>query len=671
MDIFRRVGDEMRNICNLNGVKEIYLINTQGKNYLTFFKTMGEKLYSICSLEEKLNDEYFQKKDFDELLKENHEIYNDLLGDNYKTSYGNPDYAVKELGKEMGQIATYLYNRLNECISLVFSHKTEKIEKLLQLFTDAYAYVVKNGDNANGLMELIRDFEVSILDMEAEEKVNNIALDTKGYYRAIVDEANAEDLRYLFKYGKYITDNEIKTAKFLSTYEDVNKIAYTMVKGYMDSFIREKKDYTIKSTVRLIYFVGQEAIVKEVIKEFGKYNLTPVLAMVESTEANKQFTYDHRFDNALFFSKNYAEVKEERFTATFERFKEGLGKYSGIAVIESFGEVPFAPESKNTALKLSEEQSKVYQNATVRLRTIQDKYMPSKETTFTIIAFPSPEIGENFEEIFADTMKINTLDSDKWERIQNDIIGALDKGEFIHVKGCNGNRTDIKVKMQEINNPEKETNFENCIATVNIPVGEVFTSPMLKGTNGLLHLEEIFLDGLKYINLELLFKDGYIAEYNCSNFDEESKNKKYVEENLLFPNKTLPLGEFAIGTNTLAYVIAQKHNIVPILPILIGEKMGPHFAVGDTCYSYSEDERVYNAFDGKEIIAKDNEKSILRKTDIESAYTQCHTDITIPYDSLEFINAITKDGEVIEVIKNGRFILKGTEELNEPFNGEA
>ena len=268
-------------------------------------------------------------------------------------------------------------------------------------------------------------------------------------------------------------------------------------------------------------------------------------------------------------------------------------------------------------------------------------------------------------------MEINTLDSDKWERIQNEIIKALDKGDFIHVKGCNGNRTDIKVKMQEISNPEKETNFENCVATVNIPVGEVFTSPVLKGTNGILHLEEIFLDGLKYINLELVFKDGYIDEYNCSNFEEESKNKKYVEENLLFPNKTLPLGEFAIGTNTLAYVIAQKHNIVPILPILIGEKMGPHFAVGDTCYSYSEDERVYNPFDGKEIIAKDNEKSILRKTDIENAYTQCHTDITIPYDSLEFINAISKDGEIIEVIKNGRFILKGTEELNEPFNAEG
>ncbi|WP_346939628.1 aminopeptidase [uncultured Clostridium sp.] len=658
----------MSNISNLQQVKEVSLINTNDKKYLAFFKQMGEKLYHVCSLEEKLNDEYFKEKDFDELLKENHEIYSDLVGDNYKTSYGNPDYVVKELGKEMGQVATYLYNRLQGVISLVFSHKTEKIEKLLQLLIDSYAHVVKCGDNANGLIEIIRDFEVSILDMEAEEKVNNIALDTKSYYRSIVNEANPADLRYLFKYGKYITDNEIKTAKFLSTCKDVNRIAYTMVKGYMDSFIREKKDYTIKSTVMVRYYIGQEAIMREVIKEFGKYNLTPVLTRVESTDVNKQFTYDHRFDNALFFNKSFAETKEEKYVATFERYKEGLSKYSGVAVFEAFGEVPFAPESKNTALKLSEEQSKIYQNSIVRLRTIQDKYMPSRETTFTIIAFPTPEIGDNFEEIFADTMEINTLDSDKWERIQNEIIKALDKGDFIHVKGCNGNRTDIKVKMQEISNPEKETNFENCVATVNIPVGEVFTSPELKGTNGTLHLEEIFLDGLKYINLELVFKDGYIDKYNCSNFEEESKNKKYIEENLLFPNKTLPLGEFAIGTNTLAYVIAQKHNIVPILPILIGEKMGPHFAVGDTCYSYSEDERVYNPFDGKEIIAKDNEKSILRKTDIENAYTQCHTDITIPYDSLEFINAITKDGQVIEVIKGGRFILKGTEELNEPFN---
>lgn len=655
----------------INRIKEISICNDKDSKLLGFFKQQGAKLYNLCALEEKLNDEYFKNTSFEELLKENHEIYEDLIGDNYKKSYGNPDYAVAELGEELGRVATYLYGRLNQIINLVFAHKTEYIEVLLDLFVQCYDYVGVNGDNAEGLLKVIAEFEVKVMEFECEEKVKNLAVYTENNYKTIVEEADSEDLRYLFKYGKYITENEIKTAKFLSTYEGVEKIAYTMVKGYMDSFERENKDYKIKDRVKVIYFVGQEAIVKEVIKEFAKFGLTAMMTNVMTTDVNKQFDYDHRFDFALCYDEAIGKLKEEKLLVAFEKYKAELKGYSGIAVFEAFGEIPFAPESKETSLKLSDEQSKIFQEISLSIRIAQDKFIPSAETTFTIIAFPTPEIGEKFEEIFADTMKINTLDSDKWERIQNSIIGALDKGEFIHVKGCNGNRTDIKVKMHTLENPENETNFENCIATVNIPVGEVFTSPTLEGTNGVLHVEEVFLDGLKYVDLELLFKDGYVAEYSCKNFEDEEKNKKFIEENLLFPHKTLPLGEFAIGTNTLAYVIAQKHDIVSILPVLIVEKMGPHFAVGDTCYSYSEDNRVYNQFDGKEIVAKDNEKSILRKTDKNSAYTQCHTDITIPYDSIGAINAITKEGEVIEVIKSGRFVLSGTEELNEPFTQEV
>ncbi len=661
----------MDRIRNIQKIKDISLSDDKNIKILTFFKKLGGRLYNLCTLEGKLNDDYFKTTSFEELLKENHEIYKELIGDNYKNSYGNPDYAVVELGEDLGQIATYLYCRLQQVINLVFAHKVEYIDLLLSLFVDCYDYVVANGDDAEGLLEVIKNFECDALGFEGEEKVKNIAVYTDSSYKTIVEEATSEDLRYLFKYGKYITDNEIKTAKFLSTYDGVSKIAYTMVKGYMDSFERENKNYKIKDTVKVVYFVGQEAILKDVIKEFGKYDLKVILTAVMTTDVNKQYDYDHRFDIALYFDKAMSKLKEEKFAIAFEKYKKELRAFSGGAYFESFGETPFAPESKGSSLKLSDEQSKVYQESMLSLRMIQDKYIPSVENTFTIIAFPTPEIGDKFEEIFEDTMRINTLDSDKWERIQNSIIEALDKGEYIHVKGCNGNRTDIKVKMHELQNPEKETNFENCIATVNIPVGEVFTSPTLEGTNGLLHVEEVFLDGLKYVDLEILFKDGYVTEYNCGNFEEEEKNKKYIEENLLFPHKTLPLGEFAIGTNTLAYVIAQKHNIVPILPILIGEKMGPHFAIGDTCYSYSEDNRVYNQYDGKEIVAKDNAKSILRKTDRSNAYTQCHTDITIPYDSLDFINAISKDGEIIEVIKAGRFILAGTEELNEPFTEEV
>ena len=140
-----------------------------------------------------------------------------------------------------------------------------------------------------------------------------------------------------------------------------------------------------------------------------------------------------------------------------------------------------------------------------------------------------------------------------------------------------------------------------------------------------------------------------------------------LKENILFNHETLPLGEFAIGTNTTAYVAGRRFGIEDKYPILIAEKTGPHFAVGDTCYSYSEDTKVYNP-DGKEIVARDNEVSILRKENPEQAYMHCHTDITIPYDELGAITVIRKDGSEIPLLKDGRFVLPGTEILNEPLD---
>jgi hypothetical protein len=202
---------------------------------------------------------------------------------------------------------------------------------------------------------------------------------------------------------------------------------------------------------------------------------------------------------------------------------------------------------------------------------------------------------------------------------------------------------------------------------VNIPVGEVFTSPVLKGTEGVLHASKVYLNDLEYRELNLVFKDGVITEYTCGNFTEESKNKSFVKENLLFGHDSLPLGEFAIGTNTTAYMMGKKYDIAPRLPILIAEKTGPHFAIGDTCYKHSEETMTYNP-DGKAIVARDNEVSLLRKTDLAKAYFNCHTDITLPYDELKAITVYCKDGTSIPIIENGRFVLEGTEELNKAFD---
>ena len=100
------------------------------------------------------------------------------------------------------------------------------------------------------------------------------------------------------------------------------------------------------------------------------------------------------------------------------------------------------------------------------------------------------------------------------------------------------------------------------------------------------------------------------------------------------------------------------------MPILIAEKMGPHFAFGDTCYSHEEDNITYNP-DGKAITARDNECSIIRKTDIKKAYFNCHTDITIPLAELGDIYTNEPDGAHTYIIRDGKFVLEGSEILNE------
>ena len=112
--------------------------------------------------------------------------------------------------------------------------------------------------------------------------------------------------------------------------------------------------------------------------------------------------------------------------------------------------------------------------------------------------------------------------------MQQTIIDALDQGVYVRVKGKGANQTDLKIQLHELNDPEKETIFENCVADVNIPVGEVFTSPVLSGTEGVLHVSRVYLNELQYIDLKLTFADGKITDYTCANFEKEDVYKRQV-----------------------------------------------------------------------------------------------------------------------------------------------
>lgn len=614
--------------------------------------------------------------------EENHRLYADILPENYGNSYGNPAYAQDKLG-EYGSLLSFLYTELRGTIAYAFEKRVWDMTVCQELFLEVYSAFCEEIPSVETLQQIlywyVSDYGQDMIERRIQESVDP-ELD---FAAKIVMEADLKDLRYLYQYGEYVSENELRVAEFLNTCsaEELEAMARTFTEGYRIGFINGRKDITKKKTVNIRYCLGFEPMVRAAVPQFAQMGLSPVIYRAATHLINKrqqarvgyyggipnpQYDYDHRNDLGLFLDEDFVKRKLRNLQTSYEKYKDLAAVHGGPAVIEVFGEEPFAPSPCRGACELTKEQQRLMVEMQNESGQITNRYIKGEERSFTIIAYPVPEIGPDFEAIFRDTIRINTLDSEKYQKIQQTIIDTLDTSLWVTVQGKGDNETDLIIMLHPLEDPRKQTNFENCVADVNIPVGEVFTSPQLAGTAGVLHVSHVYLNGLLFRDLKLVFDGGQVIDYSCANFPTEEENRKYIEENILFHHRKIPMGEFAIGTNTTAYVMAQKYGIADKLPILIAEKMGPHFAVGDTCYSWAEDTPVYNP-DGKEIIARDNEISILRKEDLQLAYYGCHTDITIPYEELGLIQVLDEDGEGTAIIRDGRFVLPGTEELNAPF----
>lgn len=595
-------------------------------------------------------------------------LYADIIGEAYATSYANPTFAVEQFGEEAGHILTALCARVRGCRLSVFEGNLQNVCIISELFVELYSYFCEENVELALVKEALYSFMHDYTEVFNEDAIVRLVNPDYDYYMDIVMDSDLSNTDYLYNYGLYVSENETGIAQFLNTFsdEEIQAMADTYTEGYRMGFVAMRKNLAKKTVAEVRYPIGFERMVRAAVKNFEKMNLRCVMRPY-STSANKQYDYDHRENQALWMDKAYVERSLEVYRTVFEKYKDICPGYAGPAVIEVFGEEPFSPATKEANIRLDEKQQQLSIYERSQFGQMLNKAIHGEDRSFTIIAYPIPEIGEKFEEIFAETVKLNTLDYILYRDMQQKMIDVLDQAEKVHILGANGNKTDLYVSIYPLQNPEKETAFENCVADVNIPVGEVFTSPVLKGTTGKLHVSQVYLGNYNYLNLEIDFVDGMITNYTCTNFENEEENKKYIQDNILHHHETLALGEFAIGTNTTAYKMARQYDIAAKLPILIAEKTGPHFAVGDTCFTYDEDNMTYNP-DGKAIVARDNEVSIQRKTDMSKAYFNCHTDITIPYDELGHIKVIRKDGSTADIIMDGRFVVPGTEELNKPLD---
>lgn len=656
---------------------------TVAEAFRPFFREISGFLMLVQGITEEVLSDTWKNHTLDEMREINHRLYEDILPENYDTSYANPDYAVKMLGGTYASYLSFLYTELRGAICYGYEGRLDYLTILQELFIEIYnCFESEEAPPKKEIRDILYWYVSDYCDVFQADRIREQIDPDMGFAAEILEHADVSDLRYLYSYGEYVTKDIERTAGYLARLpeETIAKMADTYTEGYRRGFVLGGMDLSRKETVNIRYTLGFERVVQMAVRNFREMDLRPAIyraAVSVMTKrgqsrvgyyggvANPQYDYDHKDDIGLFLDRRLMERRLDVVRNVYEQNKALAAKYAGPACMEVFGEIPFSPENKGSAVRLSKKQKEYQVQYDSRSGQITNAYVPGEECSFTIIAWPTPEIGDRFEEIFDEVIRINTLDAEVYEKVQQTIIDALDQGVKVQILGKGGNQTDLTVMLHPLGDPEKETIFENCVSDVNIPVGEVFTSPVLEGTNGVLHVSRVYLNDLQYRDLRVEFQDGCISDYSCGNFEDPEAGKRMFQENVMHGRPTLPLGEFAIGTNTTAYVAARKFGIQDRMPILIAEKMGPHFAVGDTCYSWSEDNRVYNP-NGKEIIAKDNSISILRKEDPQKAYFNCHTDITIPYEELAEIAVIDAQGGRTAILSDGRFVLPGTEALNEP-----
>ena len=645
--------------------------------YGPFFVSVSKYVKGLLSIYEdiKVNGP-IGNKSLEELRERNDFLYGEIYAENYKTSYLNPDYSYEAFG-EAGVLLSAVYAEVFGMIPYVFECDIEELVIRMELFLEVYGNVLLlEGESikAEELREILYFYVFDYTEDESVKRINKQLTIDNAYANKIIENYDLSDVRTLFAFGEYVGKSEEETFLAMASLDekDIEIMSRTYTEGFKKGFVVSKKDLSKKKTVNLRYRLGFERVAKDAIKQFRQMGLESVIYRAGydifsrtgifkpgyyGGLANPQFDEDHKEDMSLVLNGQLVTRRIEGIKAAYEELKKEAEEWAGPACMEIFGEDSFVPSECAHAARYGTKKQELITDFRRKSSEITNEYIKREERSFTIIAWPVPAIG-NYEEILKEIITVNTLPVDTYQNIQQTLIDTLDKSDYIHVVGCNGNKTDLKVKLADLNDPSKETKYENCLADVNIPLGEVFTSPVLKGTEGVLHVKEVFLNDLKFKNIELEIKDGKISAYTCTNYEDEKKNKEFIDENLLFYHPTLPMGEATIGTNTYAYALAKKYDIFNKLPILIAEKMGPHFAFGDTCYSNEESVKVYNP-DGKEMIAKENGE----------AYTYCHTDVTIPYDELGLLEAIDYNGVAVKLIENGRFVLEGCEELNIPLEG--
>ena len=245
----------------------------------------------------------YSLKDLEKIRKE---IDSEISPENYPTSYANHKYCSENLDDEFGALLAFYYASILALSKSVFTKKIYIINKKVHNLIKVIESWEKGNENFRELMTEVAK------EQNKDEQITSLKLsydpDLDLNYEIVVN-SDLNNFAYLYKYGENVSDNEVKIAEFLQNYDEkkIDELSNSIMKSYIRGIVNANKSMDVRKNIMFIYNVGQEKIVRCVVKKMEESGFKPLLSRVDSTAVNKQFGFDHKFDNAFYLDEKYVE----------------------------------------------------------------------------------------------------------------------------------------------------------------------------------------------------------------------------------------------------------------------------------------------------------------------------------------------------------------------------
>ena len=363
----------------VNRIRSMVTEETVEKAYVGYFQDVALFLLELENTRRKVASGEWENYTLEQMRSLNEILYSDILDKNYERSYANPEYAVSSFGTEMGQLLSLLYAELRGGIPYAFEEKTDYLTILYELFIEVYncfenaaleeaseqstadekesraAGAEKQIPSAEQIREILYWYASDYCDVFLADRILEQIDPSFSFAADLIETADLDSDEYLYRFGEYISKNELGTAHHLRNLpqETLQKMADVYTEGYRIGFINTGKDLSKKKVVNIRYSLGFEKVVRLAIENFKKMGLEPVIYRAAASVITKREhhkigyygcianQYDHRQDQALFMDKRYIERKLEVMKTVYEQNRELAAGFAGPAVMEIFGETPF------------------------------------------------------------------------------------------------------------------------------------------------------------------------------------------------------------------------------------------------------------------------------------------------------------------------------------------